>query len=389
MMIVDYSQIKHLVDSNIEIKLSQDWLDTSRLKIKSIATSFIPEVALYAKTENDNLSRLGRDKSAGAFASVNLFNGFKDVKQNQLIKIDYEVKNINHKKTYNELYFMAKSDYWYALKNQEYIKTLREYQSINKINNGLIVKKVSGGLIPKSEELNSKKIDFNISEEMVKARDELSILKSDLRKLFSLSKNETVEILGSIDHSKFDLPKVDKKLDLALVKLEEEKSWAENSISSYWRMPKINFYIDQSFSELKDGEYLDKRDNQARVFGVKLILPLISEKDNDTIADQVKKSEYDISVLRRKAQILERENEDEKKEISINYLRNSIERSKSKVDLSKEILSKITAEFKSGIKEADSLNDAAEKYIEAQRDLLDHQVEYILAIEKMQLNNLD
>lgn len=388
-MIIDYSQMQHLTENNLELKVTQEWVAASKSKIKSMGSNFIPQVSLYAKTENENANKIGKNTSTGIFANLNLFNGFKDVEQNKITGLDYELKKLSKQKSYNDLIFLAKSDYWQALKTQEYIKMLEEYQNINKSNRSLISKKVQGGLIPRSEELNSKKVDFNISEEMVKAKDELNILKSDLRKLFTIKKDEPVEFKGSIDTDKLDLKVSENKIDLALVKAEEERGQAEKLSSSLWRMPKVNLYADQSFSELRDGELLDKHDNQPRVFGISVILPLIGEKNIESMEEQAKKRELEALTLKRKAQLIERENEDEKRLIAINYLKNSIERSKNKVDLSKEILTKVTAEFKSGIKEADSLNDSAEKYIEAQKDLLDHKIEYILAIEQAQLNNLE
>jgi outer membrane protein len=388
-MIIDYSQIQQLAENNLELKVTQQWVASSQAKIKSVGSHFIPEVSLYAKSENENIHKIGKNTSTGIFANMNLFNGFKDVEQNKIAGLDYEVKKLSRQKSYNDLIFLAKSDYWQALKTQEYIKMLEEYQNINKSNRSLITKKVLGGLIPKSEELNSKKVEFNISEEMVKAKDELNIFKSDLRKLFTIKRDEPIEFQGNIDTDKMNLLVSDNKLDLALVKAEEERGQAEKVSSSLWRMPKVNLYADQSFSELRDGEFLDKTDNQPRVFGIKVILPLLGEKNNDSIEEQAKRREFEAINLKRKAQVIERENEDEKKLITINYLKNSIERSRNKVELSKEILTKITAEFKIGVKEADSLNDSAEKYIEAQKDLLDHKIEYILAIEQAHLNNLE
>jgi outer membrane protein TolC len=388
-MIIDYSQIQQLAENNLELKVTQQWVASSQAKIKSVGSHFIPEVSLYAKFENENIHKIGKNTSTGIFANMNLFNGFKDVEQNKIAGLDYEVKKLSRQKSYNDLIFLAKSDYWQALKTQEYIKMLEEYQNINKSNRSLITKKVLGGLIPKSEELNSKKVEFNISEEMVKAKDELNIFKSDLRKLFTIKRDEPIEFQGNIDTDKMNLLVSDNKLDLALVKAEEERGQAEKVSSSLWRMPKVNLYADQSFSELRDGEFLDKTDNQPRVFGIKVILPLLGEKNNDSIEEQAKRREFEAINLKRKAQVIERENEDEKKLITINYLKNSIERSRNKVELSKEILTKITAEFKIGVKEADSLNDSAEKYIEAQKDLLDHKIEYILAIEQAHLNNLE
>ncbi|MDD4976037.1 MAG: TolC family protein [Bacteriovorax sp.] len=388
-MIIDYSQIQQLAENNLELKVTQQWVASSQAKIKSTGSHFIPEVSLYAKTENENAHKIGKNTSAGIFANINLFNGFKDIEQNKIASLDYEVKKLTRKKSYNDLIFLAKLDYWQALKTQEYIKMLEEYQAINKSNRSLISKKVLGGLIPKSEELNSKKVEFNISEEMVKAKDELNILKSDLRKLFTIKRDEPIEFKGSIETNKMNLLVSGNKIDLALVKAEEERGQAEKLSSSLWRMPKVNLYADQSFTDLRDGEFLIKTDNQPRVFGIKVILPLIGEKNNDSVEEQAKKRELEALTLKRKAQLIERENEDEKKLITINYLKNSIDRSKNKVDLSKEILTKITAEFKMGVKEADSLNDSAEKYIEAQKDLLDHKIEYILAIEQAQLNNLE
>jgi outer membrane protein TolC len=387
-MLIDYFQIQKLAESNLELQVSQEWLASSKEKIKSMGTNFIPEVSLYAKTENERGDKIGKETSSGIYANVNVFNGFRDVEQNKISNLDYEVKKLNHQKTYNELIFLAKTDYWNALKTTEYIKMLEEYQKINKSNILLITKKVQSGLIPKSEELNSKKVEFNISEEIVKAEDELKIIKSDLRKIFSLSKDEPIEFKGTIETDKIDLRLSDMKIDLAIVKAEDERGRAEKKSSSLWHMPKVNVYADQSFSDLRDGEFLDKHDNKPRVFGVKVILPLVGEKNFNSIEEQTKKRESNALALKQKAQLINRENEDEKRSIAINYLKNSIDRSKNKVELSKEILNKVISEFKNGIKEADSLNDSTEKYIESKKDLIEHQVEYILAIEQAQLNNL-
>ena len=46
-------------------------------------------------------------------------------------------------KAYNDLVFLAKVDYWQALKTQDYIRVLDEYQSLNEFNKSLISKKVN------------------------------------------------------------------------------------------------------------------------------------------------------------------------------------------------------------------------------------------------------
>lgn len=388
-MIIDYSQLEQLTKKNLDLHVVKESVLASKSRLSSIEKDFIPEVSLYAKTENDKLNKLGKEKSTGLLVYFNLFNGFKDIEKNRLSKLDYEFLKLNEQKTYNDLIFLAKSDYWQALKTQDYIKTLAEYQAINSSQTNLILKKVQSGLIPKSEELTAKKVDMTISEEMVKAEDELAILKSDLRKLLSIEKDEPISFKGAIDTDIVTLKLPTKKIDMAMVEIEEDRGESLKKMGSLWRMPKIFFYFDQSFSDLRDGEILDKDDNKPRVFGLKMILPLISEKNNESIEEQTRKREYDALVLKRKAKLIERENEDEKRLIAINYLKNSIERSKNKVSLSKEILSKITSEFKAGLKDASAINDSAEKYIEAKKDLLEHQIQYILALEQTHLNNLE
>ena len=70
-----------------------------------------------------------------------MFNGFKDVAQNNLYGMDYEIKKLSKQKAYNDLVFLAKVDYWQALKTQDYIRVLDEYQSLNEFNKSLITKK--------------------------------------------------------------------------------------------------------------------------------------------------------------------------------------------------------------------------------------------------------
>ena len=55
-MIIDYSQIPKLIESNQEVKASQEVLGSSKLKVGSIIKSFVPEVSLSAKGENSQIN---------------------------------------------------------------------------------------------------------------------------------------------------------------------------------------------------------------------------------------------------------------------------------------------------------------------------------------------
>ena len=388
-MIIDYDQIVKLIESNLEVKVRQEDLNSYKLRMGSIVTTFVPEVSLYAKGEDSQLSKINKNPSAGVVANINLFNGFRDVEKNKVNNLNYETNNLEFKKSYNEQVFKAKKFYFDALKIIEDIKILSEHEKINKSNRDLILKKVSSGLSPKSEELIFKKIELELRELKVKKDNELKIVYSHLKNIFALDKNEKIEVAGEIDIAKFIYTPNPKKIDLAIVESNETLLNAEKKVSGLWRMPRVNLYAEKSLTNHINGEYLEEDDGEDQVVGLKVTLPIFSEKNVESIEDQIKSTEARASTLRKKNQIRELESQEEQTIIQLEHLKNMIEISKSKVELSKEIMNKTYYEFRLGLKEALSLNEASAEYLDAREDLIEHQIDYILNVEETKINILE
>lgn len=387
-MIIDYDQIAKLVESNLEVRVREESVKSSKIRIGSVASTFIPEVSLYAQGEDSELKKVHESPTAGVFANLNLFNGFRDVEKNKINNLSYETNRLEFKKSYNEDVFRAKKYYLEALRILEDIKILTEHEKINKNNRELILKKVASGLSPKSEELIFKRIELSLKEQRVKEDNALKIIYSNLRTIFSLDKNEQIEVVGDLDISKFNYKAPTKKIDLAIVESNESLLNAEKKVSGLWRMPRVNLYAEKSFTNHVNGEFLDEGDEK-QVIGLRVTLPIFSEKNVDSIEDQVKKIEYQAAILKKKSQVRELESADEKIEIQLDHLKSMIEITKGKVELSKEIMEKTFSEFRLGLKEALSLNEATADYLEARKDLIEHKLEYILSVEESKVNSID
>lgn len=387
-MIIDYDQIAKLVESNLEVRVREESVKSSKARIGSVASTFIPEVSLYAQGEDSELKKVHESPTAGVFANLNLFNGFRDVEKNKINNLNYETNKLEFKKSYNEDVFRAKKYYLEALRILEDIKILTEHEKINKNNRELILKKVASGLSPKSEELIFKKIELSLKEQRVKEDNALKIAYNNLRTIFSLDRSEKIEIVGDLDISKFSYKAPVKKIDFAIVESNESLLNAEKKVSGLWRMPRVNLYAEKSFTNHVNGEFLDEGDEK-QVVGLRVTLPIFSEKNADSIEVQVKNIEYQKAMLKKKSQVRDLESADEKTEIQLDHLKSMIEISKGKVELSKEIMEKTFSEFRLGLKEALSLNEATADYLEARKDLIEHKVEYILSVEESKVNSLD
>lgn len=387
-MIIDYDQIAKLVESNLEVRVREESVKSSQVRISSVASTFIPEVSLYAQGEDSEFKKVHESPTAGVFANLNLFNGFRDVEKNKINNLSYETNKLEFKKSYNEDVFRAKKYYLEALKILEDIKILIEHEKINKNNRELILKKVASGLSPKSEELIFKRIELSLKEQRVKEDNALKIVYSNLRTIFSLDRNEQIEVVGDLDISRFNYRVPARKIDLAIVESNESLLNAEKKVSGLWRMPRVNLYAEKSFTNHVNGEFLDDGDEK-QVIGLRVTLPIFSEKNVDSIEDQTKKIEYQAALLKKKSQIRELESVDEKIEIQLDHLKSMIEISKGKVELSKEIMEKTFSEFRLGLKEALSLNEATADYLEARKDLIEHKIEYILSVEESKVNSID
>lgn len=387
-MIIAYDQIPQLVETNLQVKVSQELVNGSRLKKTSVASTFIPELSLYAQTEEAKLNKVAQEPSAGVIANVTLFNGFRDFEQNRLQGLNYQTATLEHQKTYNESVLEARKHFLNALKIQENLKILGEYEVINKNNRALILKKVSSGLSPRSEELIFKKIELELREQRIKEENSLKASLSDLRNSLSLDKAEKLELKGNVDYTAYTYTPPVKKLDLALVESAEASLESEKKLSGLWRMPRVNFYAEKSFTNHVNGEFLEEDDDD-QVVGLRVTLPLLSEKNSDSIESQVKQTELKAALLRKKQQIRNNETTDEKIEIQLSHLKSMIEISKSKVELSKDIMEKTFSEFRIGLKEADNLNEATAEYVAAKLDLLEHQIEYIQNVEEAKANALN
>lgn len=380
-MIIDYDQIHKLIDSNLEVRISNETLNSSKARVSSLGASFIPEVSLYAQGESHDISKISKEPSSGVIANVNLFNGLRDIEQVKVNTQAYESSKLESRKTYNSQVLEAKKNYFEALKILESIKILTEHEGVNRSNRSQILKKVSSGLSPKSEELIFKKIELDLREQRIKEENALKIAYSNLRKILSIDPNEKIEVAGNFDISKFEYTPGQKKLDLALAESLEFQTSLERKLAGLWRMPRVNFYAERSFTDHVNGEYLEEGDEK-QLFGLRVTLPLLSEKNIESIEDQVKKTELLSAQLRSKQQLLEVSSNEEKLVLNLNHLKTMIEISKEKVNLSKDIMNRTFSEFKLGLKEALSLNEATEEYLEARKDLIEHQLEYIMNVEE-------
>ena len=387
-MFIDYDQIPKLVESNLEVRISSESVNVSKLKVKSLASTFVPEVSVYAQGEESKINKVGKEPTAGVFANVNLFNGFRDVEQLKLNSLSYETSKLEFQKTYKEQVYQARKLFFEALKLKEDLAILKEHEDINKINRNLILKKVASGLSPKSEELIFKKIELELREQRIREENELSLVYSSLRKALNLDTGEKIEISGTMDITKYSFDPAKKKIDLAVIESNESIALSEKKITGLWRMPKVSFYTESSFTKNVNGEFLDEGDKR-QVFGLRLTIPILSEKDSDSIEDQIKKTELISAQLRQKNQILENTINNEKLELSLKHLKSMIEISNDKVSLSKNIMEKTFTEFRLGLKEALSLNEATDDYLKARKDLIEHQLEYILNIEEAKASQLD
>ena len=386
-MIIDYDQIPKLIENNFEVRISQENVNAAKIQNSSLINTFIPEVSLYAQGEDSRLNKVGKEPTAGAIASLNVFNGFRDAEQIKINTLAYETSKLEFKKSYNEQVFEAKKMYFEALRLQENIKILSEHESVNRNNRTLILKKVASGLSPRSEELIFKKIELGLKEQKIREENELKIILNDLRKLLAIDQNEKIEIKGNFDISKFNYTPPVKYLDLAIVEAVEEQSNAERKQSKLWRMPRVNVYAERSFTDHVNGEFLEEGDDK-QVIGLRLTLPILSEGQVESIEEQTKKTQYQAALLQKKNQLLDQERNRGKIEISLNNLKSMIEISKEKVALSKEIMDKTFSEFKIGLKEeALSLNEATEGYLEARKDLVEHQMDYILKVEESKIQD--
>lgn len=387
-MIIDYDQIQKLIDSNLEVKISNESVNSSKAKMSSLGASFIPEVSLYAQGESEEISKISKEPSSGVIANINLFNGFRDAEQIKVNTLAYESSKLESKKTYNVQVLEARKNYFEALKILENLKILSEHEDVNRSNRNQILKKVASGLSPRSEELIFKKIELDLKEQRIKEENTLKLVLSNLRKILSLEPNEKIEVVGSFDISKFEYRAGQKKLDLALAESVELQSASEKKLSGFWRMPRVNFYAERSFTDHVNGEFLEEGDEK-QLFGLRVTLPILSEKNVDSIEDQIKKTELLSAQLRKKQQALELNSNEEKLIISLNHLKTMIEITKEKVKLSKDIMERTFSEFKIGLKEALSLNEATEEYLEARKDLIEHQLEYIISVEEANASNLN
>lgn len=387
-MIIDYDQIQKLIESNLEVKISNENVKSSKTKMSSLVLTFIPEVEVYAQGENAKLNKMTNDPSAGVIANINLFNGFRDHEQAKINSLAYETSKLESKKNYSAQVLEAKKNYFEALKIQESLKILSEHEAVNDSNRKQILKKVASGLSPKSEELVFRKIEMELREQRIKEENALKLVYSNLRKVLSIDPEAKIEVAGSINIYNFEYRPGQKKLDLALAESIEGQANAEKNLAGLWRMPKVNFYAERSFTDHVNGEFLEEDDGK-QLFGLRVTLPIFSEKNIDSIEDQVKKTEFISAQLRKKQEALELASNEEKVMISLSHLKKMIELSKDKVALSKEIMNRTFSEFKIGLKEALSLNEATEEYLEARKDLIDHQIEYILSVEEANASSLN
>lgn len=387
-MIISYDDIPKLIEFNYEMKINSERVLSAKIKYTSIVSSFIPEVYTYAKLEDHKLGSDFQRPSIGVVANLNLFNGFKDIKQEKINKLDYELSKLDYHKSYKHQVFVANKYFIEALGIKEKLSLLNEYKEINKKNKVLVLKKVTSGLSPKSEESLFKKIELIIKESQLKERGEQKIIHNNLKKMLSLKPEEELIISGNINQIKSEFNSHKKRLEFEFLELNELSATIDENKASLWRMPRINLYAEQSLTKKVNGEFLDTESHK-QVFGIYLTIPLIDEFNTSSIELYQKSSEARFAKLNLQNQKLLQILDDENFKISMENLAQLIELSKEKVSLSNDIMEKTFSEFRLGLKDASDLNESSREYLEARQDLLQLQVNYILKIEEAHAGLID
>lgn len=225
--------VEYALENNISIRQSQLDVELSEIEISEAVGNILPRVNASASnswntglTQNVTTGILQtqttRNFSAGATASMTLFDGLRNVKQLQLAKLSRLASEYSLEKMKDDITLFVANSYLQVLFNKESLKVIEAQHEITLEQLERVQELVNAGSLPKGDLLEIKATAANEEQRMIVAENNVRISLIALAQTLLIKDYENFDIADR-DYEVFGNEVIDVPVSQVIANAEEER----------------------------------------------------------------------------------------------------------------------------------------------------------------------
>jgi outer membrane protein len=318
--------VEYALENNISVKQSELDVDLSRLEISDAVGNLLPRLNASASnswntglTQNVTTGILQtqttRNFSAGITASMNLFDGLRNVKQMQLAKMSKLASEYSLEQMKDDITLFVANSYLQVLFNKESLKVIEAQHEITLEQLDRVQELVDAGSLPKGDLLEIKATASNEEQRMIVAENNVKISLVALAQTLLIKDYENFDIadreydviggeIMNIPVSEVITSAEEERYEVKVAEANKEMAKKEKEISrgAYW--PTLGAFFNYNTREsgvgriLPGGEiasplpFFEQLENNDGIsYGLQLNVPIFN---GFSTRNSVKRSEVNI-----------------------------------------------------------------------------------------------
>ncbi|MFD0976647.1 TolC family protein [Salinimicrobium gaetbulicola] len=225
--------VEYALENNISVRQSELDVELSEIEISDAVGNLLPRLNASASnswntglTQNVTTGILQtqttRNFSAGATASMNLFDGLRNVKQLQLAKMSRLASEYSLEKMKDDITLFVANSYLQVLFNKESLKVIEAQHEITLEQLERVQELVNAGSLPKGDLLEIKATAANEEQRMIVAANNVRISLIALAQTLLIKDYENFDI-AERDYEVFGNEVIEVPVSQVIANAEEER----------------------------------------------------------------------------------------------------------------------------------------------------------------------
>lgn len=270
-----------LEDKSARLNAASLEIEAAKAYQGSLGRSFLPDIEIYGQQDSFKKGRLDQktQPAYGAQATLNLFNGGRDLLLSDQYDLQVQQKSYQFKRVHAEELEKARTLYWNILYAQQRINLLESAQQVNTQNLKAADRRINSGVATDSDRVLFQMKAIELEQDLARAKVQLTSDRRNLAILLGFESDADVSFPQAFQHD-HDYEKVLEYADVDHEFLyKENQVLAETKVLEAKRqgrswVPRLDAYAAYNQFNQRDEDPVDAKDRTESVVGVKLTLSL-------------------------------------------------------------------------------------------------------------------
>lgn len=358
------------------IEIQKLELQAAENRSGSLARSFLPSLELQGASESFRVGEQARRSQPvyGAEVKMNLFNGFKDQREEQYRRLDIERRQHQGKRIISEDLDQARSTYWQIVFLREKQDLIKSSLLDNAQNLKSALRRLKSGVATDSDRVEFEMKDVELRREQAENQVELLRLSRSLALQLGVDAKEMViseklshehEFEGRLKHRSQDHDFLYKEYEV----LAEQVQVRSRSHRDSW-LPRVEAFASYQQYNEREKEFPDAQDRTESILGlrVKLNLETSFESQREARA-QLKEAQAAELHARLKRQEVEDHLQGEMAELRL--LHDQVHEAEQNIDRAQRYYKLTLSEYGRGVKNSPDVLGASNKVFEMRHKRLE------------------